>query len=53
VGDGWIRTQVNVISNCGIAHYLTDRGITPGFCHLGDNLFARPTRPQIQSPSHR
>ena len=29
VGDGWIRTQVNAISNYGIAHYLTDRGIRP------------------------
>ena len=28
VGDGWIRTQVNAISKYGIAHYLTDRGIT-------------------------
>ena len=32
VGDGWIRTQVNAISNYEIAHYLTDRGITNHAC---------------------
>ena len=41
VGDGWIRTQVSVISNCEIAHYLTDCGIISlRFC--GPHTQAQP-----------
>lgn len=29
LGEGWIRAQVNAISNKGIAHYLTNHGIKP------------------------